>query len=171
METLLRLEAANLFVELLDPLAELRLLAGARGAAQFEQLALAIDDRGDVGIVGAGQQIGRELDRVGAVALAFQPRLARVEFVEPLGDDGEIGARDRVVETHHDVALLDAVAVAHAELADDAAGRVLNLLDVGIDDDRARRDQRAGQRHGPRPAADAAGQHDDDHQPGQRCGG
>ena len=48
----LRLEAANLLVELLDPLAELRLLAGARGAAQLEQLALAIDDGGNSGISG-----------------------------------------------------------------------------------------------------------------------
>ena len=55
----------------------------------------------------------------------------------------------------------------HAELSDDAAGRVLDLLDVGIDDDGALRDERSGQRHGSRPAADAAGQHDDDHQSGQ----
>ena len=49
----LRLQAANLLVELLDPLAKLCLLAGARVAAQFEQLALAVEDRGDFGIVGA----------------------------------------------------------------------------------------------------------------------
>ena len=41
----------------------------------------------------------------------------------------------RLVEPHDDVAGLDLVAVAHAHLADDAAGRVLHLLDVGIDDD------------------------------------
>ena len=120
------------------------------------------------GSLARASEIGRELDRVVAVAFALEPRLAGVEFVETLGDDGKIGARDRVVETNHDVALLDAVAVAHAKFADDAAGRVLDLLDVRIDDDRALGDERPGQRHGPRPAADAAGQHDDDHQPGQR---
>ena len=36
---------------------------------------------------------------------------------------------------------LTLVAVAHPQLADDAAGRVLHLLDVGIDDDDALRDQ------------------------------
>ena len=138
MDSLLRLEAADLFVELLDPLAQLRLLAGARGAAQLEQLALAVDDRGDVGIAGARPaDPAGNLTALGAVALALEARLARVELVEALGDDGQVGARDGVVEAHHDVALLDAVAVAHAQLADDAAGRVLDLLDVGIDDDRA----------------------------------
>ena len=43
----------------------------------------------------------------------------------------------RVVELDEDVAGLDPVAVVHAELADHAAGRVLHLLDVGIDDDGA----------------------------------
>ena len=37
---LLRGEAADLFLELVDALAQLRFLAGARGAAQIEQLAL-----------------------------------------------------------------------------------------------------------------------------------
>ena len=165
----MRLEAANLLVELLDALAKLRLLAGARAAAQLEQLALAVDDRGDIGILGArARRSAGNLTVLGAVALAFEARLAGGKLVEALGDDGQVGARDGVVETHHDVALLDAVAVAHAQFADDAAGRMLNLLDVGIDDDRALGDQCAGQRHGAGPAADAAGQHDDDHQPGQR---
>src|SRR4029077_1345204 len=48
---------------------------------------------------------------------------------------------------------LDHVAVAHAHFADHTAGRVLHLLDVGIDDHRARRDQRAGNLHGRRPAS------------------
>ena len=43
-------------------LAKLRLLADARVAPQLEQLALAVEDRGDVGIVGARQKIGRKFD-------------------------------------------------------------------------------------------------------------
>jgi hypothetical protein len=73
---------------------------------------------------------------VGAVALAFEPRLARGEFVETLGHDREVGARDGVIEPHHDVACLDVIAVANAQLPDGSAGRVLNLLHVGVDHDR-----------------------------------
>ena len=47
--------------------------------------------------------------------------------------------------------------------ADHAAGRVLHLLDVGIDDERALRDHRAGDFGGRRPAADADRQERDDH--------
>ena len=57
---------------------------------------------------------------------------------------------------------LTSVAVAHADFTDHAAGRVLYLLDVGIDDHRSGRDQRAGDRHRRGPAAEAAGQHQDD---------
>jgi hypothetical protein len=45
--------------------------------------------------------------------------------------------------------------VADIQLADDAAGRVLDLLDVGVDDDLALRDQRAGTASWCRPTADA----------------
>ena len=166
MEFFLRLEAADLFLELLDALAQLRLLADARAAAQLEQLALAIHDAGNIGIVGLRQQIRRKLDAVGTVALAFQPRLARGKLGQALGDDGEIGAGHGVVEAHQDLPRLDAVAVVHQQFADDAAGRVLHLLDVGIDDDLARRDDRAGQLHRSRPAADADGEHDDDDEAG-----
>ena len=55
---------------------------------------------------------------------------------------------------------LTAVAVLDAKVADDAAGRVLHLLDVGIDDELARRDHRAGDLGRRRPADDAA-DHDD----------
>ncbi len=48
---------------------------------------------------------------------------------------------------------LTSLAVAHAQLADHAAGRVLHLLDVGIDDQLAWRDHRAGELRRRRPAA------------------
>ena len=136
-------------------------------AAQLEQLAFVGECNGDGRVVGAGEQHARERDRFGPVTLGFEPRLARGELVEAFGDDGKVGARDRVVEPHEDIAGLDAIAVVHAELADDAAGRVLHLLDVGIDDDRARRDQRAGDLGRCRPAADAAGEQQHDQAAGQ----
>ena len=96
-----------------------------------------------------------------AVAFGLVARLARRQLVERLGDDGEVGARLGLVEAGHDIALLDVVAVLDPEVADDPAGRVLHLLDVGIDDELARRDHGArdlGQR---RPAEDDAA-HDED---------
>ena len=56
--------------------------------------------------------------------------LRAVELGQGLGYDGEIGARDRVVEPHQQVARFNPVAVLDAQLADHAAGRVLDLLDV-----------------------------------------
>jgi len=47
------------------------------------------------------------------------------------------------------------LAVAHEKLADDSTGQVLHLLDAGVDDDGSRRNHRAGQFRGRRPAADA----------------
>ena len=119
------------------------------------------------GIVGAGEQHARERDRFGPIAFGFEPRLARGELVEALGDDGQVGARDRIVEPHEDVAGLDAIAVAHTELADDAAGRVLHLLHVRIDDDGALRDERTGDLGRCRPTADAAGEQQHDQGAGQ----
>ena len=52
----LRLQAANFLIELLDPLAKLRLLADAGAAPQFEQFALAVEDRSDIGIARRGQE-------------------------------------------------------------------------------------------------------------------
>ncbi len=124
-----------------------------------------------IGIVHARQQIGREGDIRCAVALAFEPRLPRGQFVEPFGDDRKVGARDRIVEAHDHVAGLDAVAVARTQFADDAAGRMLDFLHVGIDDHRARRNERAGQLHSARPAADATDQDSHDDKAGQRVAG
>jgi len=50
-------------------------------------------------------------------------------------------------------------------LADDAAGRMLDFFDVGFDHHRSRRDQRARDLRSRGPAAEAAGQNDDDGQP------
>ena len=97
-----------------------------------------------------------------AVALGRQACLAGGELGQCLGHDREIGARDGVVEPHQQVAGLDAVAVLDAQFADHAAGRVLDLLDVRFNDDRAWRNQRAGDLGGGRPDADAERQKDHD---------
>ena len=126
-------------------------------------LRLAVDHGLDVG-VGRGrvEQGLRKADRSIAALLRLEPRLSRVKPVQTLGDDGKAGAGHRVVEPDQHVAGLHGVTVVDPELADDAAGRVLHLLDVGIDHDRALRDQRAGDLCGRGPAAEAAGEHQHD---------
>ncbi len=99
---------------------------------------------------------------LGSVALAREPGLACGHLVEALGDDGEIDSRDGLVKPQHDLAAANALAVAHQQLADDAASQVLHLLDVGVDHDRSRRDHRAGQFGGRGPAADPDGQQQGD---------
>ena len=134
---LLRDEPGNLLLQLLDALLQLIFLPEPGGAPQVEQLALAIHRVLDVRIIDIVGKLARHRHGVGAVAFGAEAGLARIELVEPLGDDGEIGARHGLVEPDQDIAGLDPVAVVHAYLADDAAGRMLHLLDVGIDDDAA----------------------------------
>ena len=64
----------------------------------------------------------------------------------------------------HDVAALHMVAIADTKLAHHATGRVLDLLDVGVDYDRPRCDHGAGQLGGRGPATnpDDQQQADDD---------
>src|SRR5262249_34258179 len=57
--------AADFLVELRDALLELRLLAEPGAAPQLEQLALACDRGGDVGLVAARQQGGGKVDLLG----------------------------------------------------------------------------------------------------------
>ena len=90
--------------------------------------------------------------RVLALELGFLARAARRKLVQPLGDDREIGAGLGVVEPDDDIAGLHLIAVAHVQLGHDAAGRVLHLLDVGVDDELALRDHGAGEFAGRRPS-------------------
>ncbi len=150
--------SADLLFELSHSLPELRLLPDARGAPQFEQLALAVDRARDVGVALARQQRRRERDFVRPVAFAREAGLSRVHFCQSLHDDGQVGAHDGFIEPHHDIAGAHPAAVPHHQLADNAAGQVLHLLYVGIDDDRAGRDHRARELGGCRPAAKARGQ-------------
>ena len=154
-------EPLDFLPELGDLLAQLIPLSVARRTTQSEQLHLARHRRRHFGVVGVARQLCRERDHRGAVAFGRKAGLAGEQLVEALGDDRQVGAGDRVVEPHDHVAGPDAVAVVHLELADHAAGGMLHFLDVGIDDDRALRDDGALDLRGRRPAADAAGQQED----------
>jgi hypothetical protein len=152
---------------LLHALLQLILLAEPGLAPQLEQLALAGQRFLDVGIVCRCGELLRRLEGLRAVALGGETRLARVELGKTLGDNGEIGAGHGLVEANENVAGLHPVAVAHPQLADHAAGRVLHLLDVRIDDDRALRDQRAGNLRRRRPAPNSDRQERHDHDAGE----
>ena len=114
-----------------------------------------LDQAGKLRFVEAAVQGRRKGDLLHSVPLRLEPALARGELVQAFGHHGQIGPRHRLVEADHDVAGPDAVAVAGEDLADDAAGRVLDLLDVAVDHDGAGRDDRAGQFRHRRPAAEA----------------
>ena len=132
-------EAGDFLVQLCHAFAQLRFLSGSSIDANLEQFGFAGHDIPDVGIVGAFYQHRRKHDLVDSALLGFKPRRTRPQSVQGLDDDGKARLDDGLVEPHHDIAGLDGIAVAHPHFADHAAGRVLHLLDVRIDDDCPRR--------------------------------
>src|SRR5262245_24321268 len=152
---LLRHQSGDLFVGLGDALAQLRALAGAATLARIEQLLLAGDGDGDAAF---GPRVGHALlgegSGLGFLAFGQQPRLARRQFIELRTHHAERRTRDRIVEPDHGLALLDHAAFLHDDLPDDAARRVLHLLDVRFDHDGAGADYGAGDVRAGGPAAD-----------------
>ena len=87
---------------------------------------------------------GGNVIEFGAVALGFQPGLARGKIVEAFGDDREVGSQHCFIEPDQDISSGDVIAVVNEQFADDTAGGVLHLLHVRIDDDRTLRNEGAG---------------------------
>lgn len=144
-----------------NALLQLLLLAEAILVAQIEQLALAAQRLLDFGLVLPVRKFGRHRHGVRPVALGGEPRLTRIKFNEPFVDDRQIGAGHRFIEAEENVAGFDMIAVAHKKFADHAAGRMLHFLHIGIDHNRALRDQRARDLGRRRPAAQSDHQHTD----------
>src|SRR6185312_11324555 len=161
----LRVETLHLLLELPDALTQLGLLPGPAVDANLEQFGLAHHDVGDIGIAGTPGEFRRKIDLVQPTLFGFQPRRARQRGVEIPGDDRQIRFGDGVIKPHQDLARLDLVAVMRKQLPDDAAGRILHLLDVGLDHDLSPRDQRAGDLGGRGPAPESAGDKGDDREP------
>src|SRR5262249_24541096 len=57
---------------------------------------------------------------------------------------------------------MDAISLSHTQLADNSTGRMLHLLDAGIDDYVALSDDGAGEIHRHRPAANSKRHEEDD---------
>src|SRR5439155_17045528 len=159
-------QAPDLFPELADALAELGLLSGPRCAPQLEQLPLAGDGAGDIGIGDAGDEILGKSDRIQILPLGLEAGLAGHKLVEILGDHRRHGADLGWIQPQQDIAGLDPVALLDAQLGDDAAGRVLDLLDVRIDDEKSGCDDGARELCGRRPAAHPAADQQHHHHAG-----
>jgi len=90
--------------------------------------------------------------------LSLLPRLPRRELVEPPSPDIPVGADLRSSSETHNIAGLDLLPSRTLSLPDHAAGRVLYLLHIGVDDKLASGDHRAGELRRHRPAAEARDQ-------------
>ena len=158
---LLRGKAGHLLLQLGNALLQLLLLAKTVLVAQFKKLALARERLFDVRFVEAAGNLGRHRHGVRSVALGGEPRLARVKFNEAFVDDRQIGAGYGLIEAEENIAGFDMIAIAHEKFTDHAAGRMLHFLHIGIDDDRALRNQRARYLGRRCPAAQSDHEHTD----------
>ena len=81
-----------------------RILAKARRAAELEQQpALAAEGLLHVRIAGSVGEFLGDCDRIGAVALGRELRLARIKLSETFGDNRQICAGHRLVEANQNV--------------------------------------------------------------------
>jgi hypothetical protein len=157
----LAFDADDLLAVLGDPLLENRNLAGQRLASGLEDVGLSFDDLARLGIAAPLQQAGGKTDLGQAVALGLETGLQRVGHHPAAVQELQAGPRRGVVEADQDLSGRDLLALAHQDLADDAALQVLHRLAVAVDADHAGRDGRALQGRQRRPA-DEAGQEDPD---------
>jgi hypothetical protein len=90
-----------------------------------------------------------------SVTLSQQPGLLDRQLGKLRANDRQLSPCLHIVEPQQDLSGLDEVALAHGDLADDAAVAMLDRLQVAVDLDGAGRDHRPGQLGGRRPTAGA----------------
>jgi hypothetical protein len=105
-------------------------------------------------LIGARHDFIREDDAIGIIALRLEPPPSHSEFFKAFGDHRQIGAGLRCVQAHDHIACCDFLAFMYQDLADNAAGRMLNFFDVGIDYKPAGSDNRTSEIRGCGPSAD-----------------
>ena len=81
--------------------------------------------------------------RVGTTAFRLQPRFGGGESPQPAQQLTDFGLRADIREDHQDVARSHPVAIADADLPDEAAFQVLHTPSAAFRTDHARRDGRA----------------------------
>jgi hypothetical protein len=101
----------DLLVRLSDPFMQLRALAAPCRPSRLEQLPLAGDCRARRSIVTPIDQLRRDHDGGGVVSLREEPRLPCRQFVELGSHHAKRGFGHRIVETQHDLACCDPVAL------------------------------------------------------------
>ena len=101
-----------------------------------------------------------------AVTLGNQPRHSCPYLVELFGHHLKAGLRLGGIEAHQEIAGVYPRAILHLDLGDNPAGRMLNLLDVGLNDEIAGNHDGARQRHKDEPAADQYGRNNENAKPG-----
>jgi hypothetical protein len=153
-------QAFDLLVQLRDAFAKLRPLALASFAPGGEQPFLAGNHGGDFGIGSSAKQFVGKYYGLGAVTLCFKPCPTRGELIDRIGDDLQIGSHLRTVESNEDVTGFCPCAFLDMKLADDAAGRVLDLLRIRFNNQRARRNDGARELRCRGPPADPAEQYE-----------
>jgi hypothetical protein len=150
-----------------DAFLQLRSLPQPLRPPQIEMFLLAGEQRRHLRVAGARGQEVRKIELSLLFPLGIKPRFPRRQFIQPFGDDGEIRACYRVIQSDQQIAALDACAIAHIELADNAAGRMLNFFHIAVDDKLAACNHRAGELQHRGAAADAADQHHHGHKSDQ----
>src|SRR5215475_12317258 len=115
----LRFQPADLLPQLCDALLELRLLSIPRISSALEQGSFASNDLGNVVLACAARQHARDFDGRSPIALGLETGLSDGQLIELTNKHPQVGARDGLVEPHHQIARLDLIAVAHPDLAND----------------------------------------------------
>ena len=142
----LRLRANYLRLELLDLAAQHRRLGRELVFARCHHRRLVGHGLTHGGELAARTETFVEVRRIASVALGRQP-CARGQRGVAIGcENVELGARVAVVEPDQELAFFDARAIAHGELAHDAAIRMLHALPPAFDLEVAAGDGRAGDR-------------------------
>ncbi len=90
------------------------------------------------------QQVGGKFHGLAVVALGLEAGAPRGQLPQPFAHRGEIGLRFGRIEPQQQRTGFDTRAVTDQQVADHAAARMLHLLHVRLDHQRAERDHRAG---------------------------
>ena len=149
----LALGTLNLPLNLGDPLTQDRCPAVIVIAARLELIQLTLNGGTHVAIVLIRQHRMVESDRVRRRTLGIQARFRRREQAELAQACPSLGPRPHIFEHDKEIPGLDPLALADAQLPDDAALEVLNRLPAAFGTNNARRDRGAGQRRRRRPDA------------------
>src|SRR5262249_21757880 len=129
------------------------LLALPRAGTGLEQGAFRREQRLDRLVGRARRKLRRSFELRKTIAFGGQPRDLRTHFVKLLAHHLLAGLSLGRVNTHREIAGSNMAAVLHLDLGDDAAGRVLDRLYVGLNDEISGNDDRARERHQKEPAA------------------